>query len=103
MDINRIVAINVYYLAKKKDMKIGDIENKLGVSTGYISRMKNSGNNIPLKTAYELARILGITMNDLCSNLRLKEMENMAKELGYRLVPIEEEPLPENTPEDGSK
>ncbi len=33
---------NVEYLIKRKDIKIGDLENAINVSPGYISRLKNS-------------------------------------------------------------
>lgn len=35
---------NIEYLLKRNDIKIGDLESECGVSTGYISRLKNNEN-----------------------------------------------------------
>lgn len=35
---------NIYYLAKLKNVKIGDLENKAGVSAGYLSRLNKEDN-----------------------------------------------------------
>lgn len=35
---SRILASNVAFLCRKNDMRIGDLEDTLGISAGYISR-----------------------------------------------------------------
>lgn len=38
----RLCLSNIYYLAKQKNVKIGDLESAAGVSTGYISRLNKA-------------------------------------------------------------
>lgn len=38
----RLCLSNIYYLAKKKNIKIGDLESAAGVSAGYISRLNKA-------------------------------------------------------------
>lgn len=35
---------NIYFLAKQKGIKIGELETECGASTGYLSRLKQNGN-----------------------------------------------------------
>lgn len=35
---------NIRFLATKKGIKVGDIENEAGVSAGYVSRLANEDN-----------------------------------------------------------
>lgn len=45
MNFNKNICIsNIYYIAKQKGIKIGDIEEAAGVSTGYISRLNKEDN-----------------------------------------------------------
>ena len=37
---------NVYFLAKEKDLKIGEIEAACGVSSGYLSRLRQGEKNV---------------------------------------------------------
>ena len=92
MEINKLFSFNVRYLAQKKDLKIGDIEHAMGVSTGYISRLSYGTGNVSLENAYTVSRILNVSLDDLCTDIRFKELEKTAGELGYRLVKIEPEP-----------
>lgn len=90
MTITELVASNVRYLAKKKGIKIGEIERQCGVALGYFSRKDRLGDtSIPINTVMIAANILDISLDELCSNFRLANLIQEAEELGFRLVPIE--------------
>lgn len=91
MNINQLAASNIKWLAKKQGKKLGDIEAAIGVTPGYFSR-KISGNtiSIPLELAYKASKILSVSMDEICTDLRLKELEEYATACGYKLVLIEE-------------
>ena len=63
-DIKRIVE-NIYLLIKEKDLKIGDVESKSGISTGYLSRLKDSKTNINIESLYKIANYLNVTIDSL--------------------------------------
>ena len=33
---------NIYFLIQEREIKIGELENEIGVSTGYISRLNKN-------------------------------------------------------------
>ncbi|MHA6647237.1 helix-turn-helix domain-containing protein [Aerococcus urinae] len=48
MELNsRLLFDNIYYLINKKNIRIGDLETNVGVSTGYISRTSKESNSKP--------------------------------------------------------
>ncbi len=91
-DLNKLFAFNVRYLAKKNGLKIGDVEAALNRSPGYFSRLDHGNGNVSLDMAWLTARILKVSLDDLCTDIRLKEFRETAKELGYKLVKIESGP-----------
>lgn len=66
---------NIYYLIKDRNMKIGDVENKVGVSAGYFSRLSKEDNQaIPsLETICNIADLLNVSIDALLY-LDLNEM-----------------------------
>lgn len=60
---------NIYFLAKQKEMKIGDLESECGVSVGYISRLNKEDNKtIPgIEFLLAVAEKLGISLESLVS------------------------------------
>ena len=80
----RIVS-NVKYLCKKNNISIGWVEKEVGVSAGYLSRMKGR-KMLPIDSAYKIAEVLGIEMQDLISpslakQARIAELEAELAEL----------------------
>lgn len=73
-DKNRLVS-NIEYLLKRRNIKVGDLENQCGVSTGYISRLKNNDNNDTSPSAevlLKLSKLLNVSLTSLlCSNFEL--------------------------------
>lgn len=69
-DKNRLVS-NIEYLLKRRNIKVGDLENQCGVSTGYISRLKNNDNNDTSPSAevlLKLSKVLNVSLTSLlCS------------------------------------
>lgn len=53
----------LYFLAKERKVKIGDLEKAAGVSAGYLARLgKEDNNSIPsVETVYKMAQSLGVT------------------------------------------
>ena len=89
MTLNESICANVRYLAKKNNMKIGDIEESINLCRGYFSRKNKDDSSMPIDKIYLVAQIFQVSMDDMCSNIPLKELEENAKEFGYKLVPIE--------------
>lgn len=89
MTLNEIICANVRYLAKKSNMKIGDIEESINLCRGYFSRKDKDDSAIPIDRIYLIAQIFNVSMDDMCSNIAFKELEETAKSFGYKLVPIE--------------
>lgn len=92
-DICKRIAFNVRYLTDKNDVKIGDLENYLGVCRGYFSRfLTGHTERLPVDIAYGVAQYFGVSIDDLCSeDFKLRDFEEYAKSCGYRLVPAEED------------
>jgi transcriptional regulator with XRE-family HTH domain len=61
---------NIYFLAKDQGKKIGDIENKAGVSAGYISRINKDDNNTNpgIEFLTSVADELGVSLDALISD-----------------------------------
>ena len=81
------------YILGQRKMKVGDFEKAVGVSAGYFSRNRhlNSSNAISIALAYKVAQKLNLSIDELCSDIRLSELERSAETYGYKLVPIVEE------------
>lgn len=90
MTVNELVAFNIKYLASQKGLKLGDIERSVGVNVGYFSRKLRTDTAIPLDIVYNCSQILDVTIDELCGDIRLKELQECAKSCGYKLVPIDE-------------
>jgi len=60
---------NIYFLSKKKGVKIGDIEARANVSAGYISRLGKEDNKTPLSLEIILAasELLSVSIESLLS------------------------------------
>lgn len=57
---------NILYFAKLKGIKIGEIEKAIDRRLGYISRWrKNSSKAVPIEDVYNIARFLGVTVEDI--------------------------------------
>ena len=58
---------NVYYLAKKMNVKIGDLENNVKLSAGYLSKLNNEDNksNPSIELVCRLAKYFGISVDEL--------------------------------------
>ena len=90
MTLNEIICANVRYLAKKNKMLIGEVEESVNLCRGYFSRKNKDDSSIPIDKIYLVAQIFQVSMDDMCSNIPLRELEETAKEYGYKLVPIDE-------------
>ena len=57
---------NIYFLLKEKELKIGQIEERLGVSTGYFSRLKDSVNANPsIELVCSISELFNISIDRL--------------------------------------
>lgn len=54
---------NIRYLIKAYNIRVGDLENTIGVSKGYLSRM--NGSDLPISKVISLADFFEITLDDL--------------------------------------
>ena len=64
---NRCLIGNVAYLAKKNNLRIGEIENMLGLSAGYISRTakKNSPKKLSIDVVWKIAHLFEVDLQFL--------------------------------------
>lgn len=74
----------IRFIAKKKGMKLKDLESAIGVSIGYISRCEgNSKKNISVIVVMLAADHLGFSVNDLLDPdfIKKRELEELAIEM----------------------
>ena len=68
MDKNNL-PLNVVRLAKEKNMRLGEIEDEVGVSRGYFSRLKkNREKCASIQTVIATAEVLNVTIEELLNN-----------------------------------
>lgn len=63
----KICLANIYYLAKEKNIKIGDLETAAGVSVGYLSRINKEDNetNPSIELLISVAKTLDVSLDAL--------------------------------------
>lgn len=61
------VVENIKLLCKLHNLKIGELEDVVGVSQGYFSRFKINTRNMSLDTAYKVSQHFNISMDELCT------------------------------------
>jgi transcriptional regulator with XRE-family HTH domain len=82
---------NIDYLFKKTGFKRKDVEEKLGLSSGYLSRNKN----MTVVTAEKIAEIFNISLGDLLSkdyarSFILAELKEKRAEIDNKIKELEE-------------
>ena len=85
-NVNELVCLNIRYLARKKGLKIGQLESMLNVRVGYFSRKVRSDSSVNFETVYKAAQILDVSIDELCSNRFIDEISDLVSEFGYKLV-----------------
>lgn len=69
---------NIYALIQESGIKIGELENELGVSTGYISRLnKNPDSTINIELAWKIAKYFGVSVDVLVEGDMTKARDNL--------------------------
>ena len=58
---------NIYYLLKQNDLRVGELEQILGISSGYISRIAKPGSDkkLSIDIVWKIAQIFGVSLRDL--------------------------------------
>lgn len=87
IEINNRIVNNIYHLCKLKNIKIGDLEKKIGVRIGYFSRKKKSYSTIGIFELIETTEILEICLDEII-NVDYKE-QYLKIELQEELEEIE--------------
>lgn len=64
MTISERIANNARFLCRSQGRNIGDMEKAVGISTGYLSRIKGK-EMLRIDVGYALADYLGVNMDDL--------------------------------------
>lgn len=66
----RVCLSNIYFLAKKKGIKIGDLESAAGLSAGYISRLNKADTKTSpsIEMLVVVADMLGVTLDALLNH-----------------------------------
>lgn len=61
------LANNIAYLGKKYGMRVGELEDMIGVSTGYLSRTikENSKKKISIDVVWKISKLFGTDVNSL--------------------------------------
>lgn len=75
--------LNTRYLVKKSGKKIQDFESDFGISSGYLKRMMTRKGGISLNVACEIARYLGVSLDDMIKEDmgRTEKIEELEKKL----------------------
>ncbi len=70
---------NIIFLIKEKGLKIGELENAVGISTGYISKMTKADNeSMPgIDLIYKLAQKFGVSVEALVNGDFNKSNDNL--------------------------
>lgn len=69
---------NIYALIQERGIKIGELENELGVSTGYISRLnKNPDSTINIELVLNIANYFGVSIDVLVEGDMTKVRDNL--------------------------
>lgn len=69
---------NIYALIQESGIKIGELENELGVSTGYISRLnKNPDSTINIELAWKIAKYFGVSVDVLVEGDMTRARDNL--------------------------
>lgn len=86
---NRKMVSNITYLARRNDIKMGDLESLLGISAGYISRTanENSKKRMSIDVAWKIARffevnILALTESSLSRERTKDIVQDFIRQLG---------------------
>lgn len=77
-DLYETLFDNIRLIVRLEGLAIGELEKKIGVSAGYISRMHRKGSTLGIEKLYKLSKITGYSMDDLCSKqlkIRLLQAE----------------------------
>lgn len=85
---NRFLISNINFLSKKYMFRIGEIENMLGLSAGYISRTakEKSGKKMSIDVVWKFAKLFEIDIKKLLStDLRIPE-SNSNTDLAARFL-----------------
>lgn len=72
MTVSERIAANARFLCRSQGKKISEMEAAVGVSTGYLSRIKGK-ETLRVDVSYALAEYLGVSLSDLIK-------PNLAKE-----------------------
>lgn len=72
MTISERVAANARFLCQYQGKRIADMEAAVGVSTGYLSRIKGKA-MLRVDVSYALAEYLGVSLCDLIKTSIAKE------------------------------
>ena len=85
MTISERIAANARWLCQHQGKNIGEMEAAVGVSTGYLSRVKGKV-MLRIDVGYALAEYLGVSMDDLVApslakRARIAELETELAEL----------------------
>ena len=64
---NTLLIKNIGVLLRKNGLRLGDLENALGISTGYISRTSKpgSGKKMSIDVVWKIARLFNVSLQDL--------------------------------------
>lgn len=71
---NSILVSNITHLAKSNDIRLGELEKMLGISTGYISRTakENTNKRLSIDVVWKLSQFFNVSIDELVSHdLRL--------------------------------
>ncbi len=92
MSISERIATNAKLYCKAMHRNIGDLERDIGVSIGYLSRIKGKA-MLPIDKGYAIANWLGVAMDDLVTGKLIKRQRiaELEEELAILKKEVEDE------------
>lgn len=80
-ELNKNIYFNVKQFAKRKGINMGLIENKIGVSVGYFSRVLKYNSKMSFLKVYKIAKVLDIPIDELIEDNRIKLIDEEIERL----------------------
>ena len=90
MTITEKICFNVKYLLKQKDIPIGQFETDIGKQPGFFARRNWNGSTLNIEVVYKISQVLGVSIDVLCSDMILNDIEESLRYCGYKMVPLED-------------
>ena len=75
INLTQIIITNIDSLLKEKNIKVGSFEKKIGITSGYISRIRNGKYNFTLDLLCKISNALNVSIDYLSTDFNEKSSD----------------------------